>query len=513
VLLSHRRPVPAAMALAGVLTLLTASAAAADSPSVVLASGADLFAKCTAGAETSGTLSPSAEVEPQLAVNPDDRSNLIALWQQDRWSDGGAHGLVAGVSRDGGKHFHQVALPFSTCTRGGVPYPRASDPWVSIGPDGTAYAVSISFDELANGASPHSAVVASVSRNGGDSWRDTKIVKKDFDPTGVIFNDKESVTADPRVPGTAYVVWDRSNSDGSQPAWFAKTTNFGESWGTPRPITPASAAEGTIGSILVVNQKTGVLYDLYLRFFNGPQADEEAVVSSGDGGATWSAPQVISATQVVPDVDPHPGGLAIRAGSDLPQVAIDRHTGELYVVWQDGRFTGGLVNGVVISHSTNGMTWSAPQLVSTITGQDALTPSVAVNDHGRVGVTYYDFREFNAANPTLPTDYWFTTSPRGGNNFGASTRVIQQPFDMLATPFAGGWFVGDYEALASSGDNFVSCFVTATDGRHHTTPLTDVFVASLEASGGGEASAATAPATLAPVHRAPAIVRHFHTAH
>ncbi|HEY6379908.1 MAG TPA: sialidase family protein [Candidatus Dormibacteraeota bacterium] len=494
------------------MTLLTTSGAAADSPSVVRASGADPYATCTAGAEASGTVSLSAEVEPNVAVNPANLSNLIAVWQQDRWSDGGAHGLVAGVSADGGKHFREVALPFSTCTQGGVHYPRASDPWVSIGPDGTAYAVSISFDELASGASPHSAVVAAVSKNGGTTWSDPRLVKKDFDPTGVIFNDKESVTADPRTPGTAYVVWDRSGTDGSQPAWFAKTTDFGESWSKPRPITPASPSEGTIGSILLVNRHTGVLYDFYLRFFNSNQADQEAVVSSSDGGATWSAPLQISATQVVNDVDPHVGGQPVRAGSDLPQVAIDPYTGEMYVVWEDARFTGGAVNGVVISHSTNGTNWSAPRLVSTNTGQDALTPSVAVDDSGRVGVTYYDFREFAPANPTLPTDYWFTSSPRGGNDFEASTRVIPRPFDMLATPFSGGWFVGDYEGLASSGDGFVSCFVSAVDGSRHTTPLTDVFVASLEPGSGGRASTTPAAAT-APLRAASSTTRQLRAAH
>ena len=40
----------------------------------------------------------NSEVEPQVAIDPTDPSHLVGAWQQDRWSNGGAHGLVAGYS-------------------------------------------------------------------------------------------------------------------------------------------------------------------------------------------------------------------------------------------------------------------------------------------------------------------------------------------------------------------------------------------------------------------------------
>ena len=45
------------------------------------------------------------EVEPLVAVNPnqtDRPNNVIGVYQEDRWSDGGAHGLLAATSFDGG---------------------------------------------------------------------------------------------------------------------------------------------------------------------------------------------------------------------------------------------------------------------------------------------------------------------------------------------------------------------------------------------------------------------------
>ena len=52
--------------------------------------------------EVAGVNFPDTEIEPWFVVNPQDPQDLAGFWQQDRWSDGGAHGLVAGVSHDGG---------------------------------------------------------------------------------------------------------------------------------------------------------------------------------------------------------------------------------------------------------------------------------------------------------------------------------------------------------------------------------------------------------------------------
>jgi hypothetical protein len=38
------------------------------------------------------TNSLNSEVEPWMDANPTDPDNLIAVWQQDRWSNGGARG-------------------------------------------------------------------------------------------------------------------------------------------------------------------------------------------------------------------------------------------------------------------------------------------------------------------------------------------------------------------------------------------------------------------------------------
>ncbi|WP_275925296.1 alkaline phosphatase family protein, partial [Burkholderia sola] len=124
----------------------------------------------------------------------------IGVWQQDRWSNGGAHGLVAGYTFDAGATWARTPQPFSACAPGGLKYERASDPWVSFGPDGTAYSVSISFNQSNNA----NAVGASVSTDGGQTWSNPAVLIANDEPTTQFFNDKESVTANPVKAGTAY---------------------------------------------------------------------------------------------------------------------------------------------------------------------------------------------------------------------------------------------------------------------------------------------------------------------
>src|SRR6266480_8015745 len=170
------------------LALATASPALASTETpLVTVSSTDPYAGCS-NAGQSGTVTVDAEVEPQVAVNPHTAGNIIGAWQQDRWSNGGAQGLVAGFSTDGGKTWGESQLPFSGCAHlpvldpfTGTPYNRASDPWVSIGPDGTAYAVGLlaTNSTLSGGGNNDTGVAAVTSTTGGASWDNPRLIKSD----------------------------------------------------------------------------------------------------------------------------------------------------------------------------------------------------------------------------------------------------------------------------------------------------------------------------------------------
>jgi hypothetical protein len=473
-------------AVAATVTLATySSASAAAAPKVV--SGPSPFAACTAGGGPGAVLYPNAEVEPQLAINPANSAILVGGWQQDRWNDGGARGLVAASSANGGASWQTTPLPFTVCTPGGADYTRASDPWFSIGPDGTAYAVSISFDET----DFRNAVLAATSADGGRTWSTPKtLISEDNPASNQFFDDKESVTADPVKPGTAYAVWDRLVEPTSKPraskrtaaftgpAMFAKTTDGGQTWTPATVIVDTGQHRQTIGNEVVVDPRTGTLYDFFDLITPpfGVTGENLAFASSTDGGATWSAPHVVAQMRTVGVSDPNTGQL-LRTGDIIPQVTIEPGTGRLYAVWQDSRWSGGSYDEVALSTSADGgATWTAPVRVNRPTGRAAFNPSVAVRGDGRVGVTYDDLRTLTTQTSTLPTDYWLTTSADHGATFGTEQQLAG-PFDMLTAPDAEGFFLGDYQGLVTRGSAFRPFFAATNSGN--TANRTDIFTTAV----------------------------------
>src|SRR5258707_4972841 len=101
------------------------AAGAVSSPVRVTVPGSACLAG-TVTADPTGTNYPSAEVEPSVAVNPRDPTNVVAVWQQDRWDNGGANGLRGAFSFDGGANWGQTAPAFTRCT--GRSHDRATDP-------------------------------------------------------------------------------------------------------------------------------------------------------------------------------------------------------------------------------------------------------------------------------------------------------------------------------------------------------------------------------------------------
>jgi hypothetical protein len=454
---------------------------------LVQVSGTSAFLDCTADnvAAQSGTVFLNSEVEPWIDVNPTDPDNIVGIWQQDRWSNGGARGLVTGVSQDGGASWQEVVIPGITLCSGGS-YDRSTDPWVSFGPDGTLYQLALSFNDIAAPLEPRDfdhALLASRSIDGGLTWSTPVEVIRDLDAN--VFNDKQTITADPTDADLVYAVWDRLIFPPSErasvisgfvtaafrgPVWFARSTDGGLTWEPAQQIYDPGQNDQTIGNQIVV-RPDGTLVNVFNEIRNdnrqGRRGSNVALIRSADSGQSWSGRIVVDRLGTITITDPDTGD-PVRTGDILPEVAVDPASGALYVVWQDARFSDGQFDSVAFSQSLDGgTTWSSPIKVNLTPGdvppgnQQAFTPSVHVADDGTIAVTYYDFRNNTLSAETLPTDYFLVhchpvtpTSCADASNWGDEVQVTDTSFDMRLAPFAGGFFTGDYEGLSSIGDTF-----------------------------------------------------------
>jgi hypothetical protein len=449
-------------AAATVVGLLIASTAAAAASWTTI-SAATPFPGCSQGG-TDG-LSADAEVEPSLAVDPARPQYLVAAYQQDRFSTGGARGLVAAASPDGGRTWARTTLPFGVCAEGSSDWPRASDPWVSIGADGRVYAIGLGR-----------GIAVSTSGDRGKTWSAPKVIAAS---TGGFLTDKPTLTADPVRPGTAYAVWQRylTRTDGppiESDTMLRVTRNAGKSWGLPTVVLPHSPDAGDVTSVILADPAHRRLYHLAYRQAGGvpgpgvEHLSQLLVQRSLDGGRTWTKPRRITAFRWLGGGRDPASGKVIRPG--VPSFAIDASTGALYAAWQDSRFSSGRADQIAFTTSTNGgLTWASPRRVD-IGAATGIVPAVAADD-GRVAVTYYRVGQSSAQTV-------LATSGNGGRTFrrasvGPSFTLADAPLlagdpAILVPP---GLFLGDYTGLVVQGGKAYAAFATANPDTANPTDI------------------------------------------
>ncbi len=178
---------------------------------------------------------------------------------------------------------------------------------------------------------------------------------------------------------------------------YSKSTNCGLTFSIPRKISAvAEPANGAAIAKVAVNGSQRV-FAAWRRVKVGTTAPAPhaviAVVSNNNGG-TWSVPKVVA--EICP-FEQRTTANSFRTTA-FPTMTADA-SGRAYVAWSDrGRDGSGACdpNGagrIMISTSTDGVTWSPPQTaVPSPTGEHQITPSLAFTA-GKLFLAWVDFSQ------------------------------------------------------------------------------------------------------------------------
>jgi hypothetical protein len=397
------------------------------------------------------------KTEVWLAASPADPRRLTAAWIQGvrsadtgPYSGGDSSTNMWATSTDGGASWTnpQPVPGLTKCTGGSQPpaipgkADWAADPFVSFGADGIAYLSSVHIGPLVPLVCC-GYVNTNRSPDAGLHF-DAPVV---VDQPGVGRNDLAAVTADPRIPGRAYLAWRHFSATFS--LRFSTTTNGGGTWS--RGTVVEQAIPGHVfdpAPVKVMPDSSLLLF--YADFLlppgafapgvtpavMGPQnAGRVWVVRSTDGGRSWSAP-----AKVVDDTFP-----AVDSGSFA-----DAPDGSVYMAWRDHR-----EGKVMIVRSADlGHSWSQPRQVASQPG--AQEPTMAVDRDGTIGITWYDNRR---PGPGPNTDVWFADSHDLGATW--SETHLAGPFDLTPCCGADNPPLGAYEGLVATPDGFAAAFIMA----------------------------------------------------
>ena len=373
---------------------------------------------------------------------------MVAAWQQDRsYLGSGALAIGVSVTEDGGRHWRRVDVPGTTSCPSDA-FDRRSDPWVSIGADGTEYLATLSL-KSENG-STDTTVIVNRSVDGGATWSPpVAIVDRSMS------EDKEAVTADPARPGTAYAIWAGVEGGIPRTSYFARTLDGGATWSAPQAVYTPAAGRSANGHVIAV-APDGALIDVFNEAGTGIFGQTVMAMRSDDQGATWSSPVLAGQSAAVPAVDPE-RNTAISTGGPHPTVAI-APTGQVFVAWQSLRLAG--YGQVLIGRSTDGGRSFGVQRDVPSSHATPFTPALAAGPAG-LAVSYYDFRFDQRGDRELTTSMWVAHSHDAGRSWAESR--IGGPFDMRRAPRRGGTqlFLGDYTGLVPLPNGFGAAVVEA----------------------------------------------------
>jgi hypothetical protein len=403
----------------------------------------------------------NTDSQHETAVEPDTFAwgdTVVAAFQVGRRAGGAAANIGTAVSRDDGRTWTRALLP-ATTGNAVPPGPElgASDPSVAYDAVHGVWIVSTLTIER-----DFSHVYTSRSTD-GIHW------SAPVDAADGASLDKDWIVCDNGTTspfhGRCYLEY----TDDDKNVTVSQFTNDGGLTWSP-PLTAGAVLVGT----QPVVQPNGTLV-VVAGDYRDARALSGSMIAlrSPDGGATFTR-FTVSDFQAA-DNSP------MRAIS-LPSLEADSN-GTIYATWPDCRFRAGCsLNDLVLSTSTDGMTWSAPARVTT--GTDAFIPGLAADPAhpGGLAVVYAHYYGACVHAPCL-LGMSLVQSRDGGKTWSTPQRLDAQPFSTnWIARSEGGRMIGDYFSTSYAGSRVVPVFALATtpvNGRFRQA----MFAASLRALG------------------------------
>jgi len=312
------------------------------------------------------------ESQHETEAEPDSLTvgrTTVATFQVGRRSDGGATNIGFAVSNDDGQTWRSGLLPRLTrASQPPGPSVRATDPAV-------AYDASNRVWLIATLALEGPVTRLTVSRSSdGFSWGNPVTAIEDTSASGATFDKNwiacDSGSASP-FRGRCYLAYtDALRQDRLA---VVTSTDGGVTWSTPAGIPVTDA----VGAFPVIRPGG----ELVVVFLWASSRIGSSV--SADGGATFGVPTIVAEVKV----------RTIRELRFFPLPSADvGPSGRIWATWHDCGFSPGCSeNSLVVSTSTDGRTWTTPSAITS--GRNAVLPAIGINPvSGRAAFVYYIVR-------------------------------------------------------------------------------------------------------------------------